>query len=59
MKTAAMIFALALVGSQALAQEQIRIYGPDGRSLGTAGPTALAASGTATRVAAPRSRRRR
>jgi hypothetical protein len=35
-KTAAMIFALALVGSQALAQEQTRIYGPDGRSLGTA-----------------------
>ena len=27
MKTAAMIFALALVGSQALAQEQTRIYG--------------------------------
>src|SRR5262249_37643973 len=38
MKTAAMIFALALVGSQALAQEQTRIYGPDGRSLGTAAP---------------------
>src|SRR6516164_9096187 len=34
MKTAAMIFALALVGSQALAQEQTRVYGPDGRSLG-------------------------
>ena len=31
-------FALALVGSQALAQEQTRIYGPDGRSLGTAAP---------------------
>jgi hypothetical protein len=29
MKTVAMIFALALVGSQALAQEQTRIYGPD------------------------------
>ena len=27
MKTAAMIFGLALVGSQALAQEQTRIYG--------------------------------
>jgi hypothetical protein len=38
MKTAAMIFALALVGSHALAQEQTRIYGPDGRSLGTAAP---------------------
>jgi hypothetical protein len=38
MKTAAMIFALALVSSQALAQEQIPIYGPDGRSLGTATP---------------------
>jgi hypothetical protein len=38
MKTVAMIFALALVGSQALAQEQTRIYGPDGRSLGMAAP---------------------
>jgi hypothetical protein len=38
MKTAGMIFALALVGSQALAQEQTRIYGPNGRSLGTAAP---------------------
>ena len=38
MKTVAMIFTLALVGSQALAQEQTRIYGPDGRSLGTAAP---------------------
>jgi hypothetical protein len=38
MKTAAMIFALALVGSQALAQEQTRICGPNGRSLGTAAP---------------------
>jgi hypothetical protein len=38
MKPAAMIFALALVGSQALAQEQTRIFGPDGRSLGTAAP---------------------
>jgi hypothetical protein len=38
MKTAAMIFALALVSSQALAQEQTRIYGPDGLSLGTAAP---------------------
>jgi hypothetical protein len=27
-----------LIGSQALAQEQTRIYGPDGRSLGTASP---------------------
>ena len=36
--TAAMIFGLALVGSQALAQEQTRIYGPNGRSLGTAAP---------------------
>src|SRR5215467_14660087 len=36
MKTVAMIFTLALVGSQALAQEQTRIYGPAGRSLGTA-----------------------
>jgi hypothetical protein len=27
MKTAAMIFALAFVGSEALAQEQTRIYG--------------------------------
>jgi hypothetical protein len=38
MKTAAMIFALAVVSSQALAQEQTRVYGPDGRSLGTATP---------------------
>ena len=38
MKTVAMIFTLALVGSQALALEQTRIYGPDGRSLGTAAP---------------------
>ena len=38
MKTAAMIFTLALFSSQALAQEQTRIYGPDGRSLGTATP---------------------
>ena len=38
MKTVATIFALALVSSQALAQEQTRIYGPDGRSLGTATP---------------------
>jgi hypothetical protein len=38
MKTAAMIFVLAVVSSQALAQEQTRIYGPYGRSLGTAGP---------------------
>src|SRR5215472_9402260 len=38
MKTVAMIFTLALVGSQALAQEQTRIYGPNGRSLGTAAP---------------------
>src|SRR5262249_46971378 len=38
MKTTAMIFGLALVGSQALAQEQTRIYGPNGRSLGTAAP---------------------
>jgi len=58
MRTAAMIFALALVSSQALAQEQTRIYGPDGRSLGTA-TTALAVSGTATRAGAPTSRRRR
>jgi hypothetical protein len=38
MKPAAMIFALALVGSEALAQEQTRVYGPEGRSLGTAAP---------------------
>ena len=31
-------FGVALVGSQALAQEQTRIYGPNGRSLGTAAP---------------------
>jgi hypothetical protein len=59
MKTAAMIFALALVGSQALAQEQTRIYGPDGRSLGTAAPYGTSSVRYHTRAAAPRSRRRR